>query len=134
MNLDYPSTFIAYTHTHADRRKHTHTHTHTVYLWQRAFAVQQFIDDGEGNAKHRGESQSPAYGLPPPRVHIHPVIHQALVVHHVEQEDPLSERNTHFILMILKRVKDGGHESLTQTTMIIASFTYKLCSSTLQCT
>jgi len=59
------------------------------HLAQGAFAAQELVEDGAGDAEHGGERQDPADGVPPPRVHVRLVVGQRLVVHHVEQEDAL---------------------------------------------
>lgn len=43
----------------------------------------------EGHTQHGGESEAPAHGLAPPRIHVGVVVDQRLVVHHVEDEDAL---------------------------------------------
>lgn len=59
------------------------------HLAQGAFAAQELVDNGAGDAEHGGERQDPADGITPPRVHVGLVVRQRFVVHHVEQEDAL---------------------------------------------
>lgn len=58
-------------------------------LFEGSFGSEEFVEKADRDAKHGGQSQTPANGLPPPWVHIHIVVGQRLVVHQMEQEDTL---------------------------------------------
>lgn len=58
-------------------------------LSEGSFSSEEFVEEADGDAEHGGQSQTPADDLAPPRVHVHIVVVQRLVVHQVEQEDAL---------------------------------------------
>lgn len=60
-----------------------------TYLSEAAFGPEELVEDADRDAEHGGQSQAPAQHLTPPRVHIHVVVGQWLVVHQVEEEDSL---------------------------------------------
>lgn len=58
-------------------------------LFEGSSGPEEFVEDGGGDAEHGGERQTPANHLSPPRVHVHVVVGQRLVVDQVEQKDAL---------------------------------------------
>lgn len=58
-------------------------------LFEGSLGSEEFVENADGDAKHGGQSQTPANDLAPPRVHVRIVVGQRLVVHQVEQEDAL---------------------------------------------
>lgn len=60
------------------------------HLFERSLGAGQLVEQADGDAEHGGQSQTPADHLPPPRVHVHVVVGQRLVVDQVEQEDALN--------------------------------------------
>lgn len=61
-------------------------------LFEGSLGSEEFVEDADGDAEHGGQSQAPANHLAPPRIHIHIVVGQRLVVHQVEQKDALQRR------------------------------------------
>lgn len=61
----------------------------TSDLSEGSLGSEQFVEQTDGDTEHRRQSQAPADHLPPPRVHVHVVVGQRLVVHQVEQKDAL---------------------------------------------
>lgn len=61
----------------------------STYLSEGALGPEELVEDTDGDAEHGGQSQAPAQHLTPPRVHVHVVVGQRLVVHQVEEEDAL---------------------------------------------
>lgn len=58
-------------------------------LSEGSFRSEELVEEADGDAEHGGQSQTPADDLAPPRVHVHVVVGQRLVVDQVEQEDAL---------------------------------------------
>lgn len=61
----------------------------STYLSESALCPEELVEDTDGDAEHGGQSQAPAQHLAPPRVHVHIVVGQRLVVHQMEEEDAL---------------------------------------------
>lgn len=62
-----------------------------LYLSDGPFGPDQFVEQADRDAEHRGQSQTPADDLPPPGVHVHIVVGQRFVVDQVEEENPLQQ-------------------------------------------
>lgn len=64
-------------------------------LFEGSLGSEEFVEQTNGDAEHGGQSQTPADHLPPPRVHVHVVVGQRLVVHQVEEKDALRRTQQH---------------------------------------
>lgn len=64
-------------------------------LFEGSFGSEEFVEQTNGDAEHGGQSQTPADHLTPPRVHVHVVVGQRLVVHQVEKKDALRRTQQH---------------------------------------
>lgn len=64
-----------------------------THLFEGSLGSEEFVEKADRNAEHGGQSHTPANHLTPPRVHVHIVVGQGLIVHHVEQKDTLQMEN-----------------------------------------
>lgn len=82
----------------------------STYLSEGALGSEELVEDTDRDAEHGGQSQAPAQNFAPPRVHVHVVVGQRLVVHQVEEEDALRKTGSRW--EVKQEVASGARQEV----------------------